>query len=265
MALEIFKTPDDLILFGQDGNIFRTPYNLDKGITSLSSVRIRISNLGNIYTNNFAASLLYSKANIANYDGILMFSLTGATPTASNYSLTLGNLNGAYTWRPEQFGMPTDTNKFKFICVTKNGSTYYSYANSQVISGMPYFRNVGGNCDVYLGYSYESGEFRTLSSGGAISEFAFFNRYLTQDEILYRRSNMSINDFMSLSGCTCYLLLNYAELLDFSALQNGSDMRIGCRDYSGFNNHGEIINLPAGTVAEKINYTNTYLFKHHIA
>ena len=52
-----------------------------------------------------------------------------------------------------------------------------------------------------------------------------------------------------------------AEILDFSAAQDGSDMRVGVRNFgSVINGHGEIIGLPAGTLEEQVDYANANLF-----
>ena len=87
-----------------------------------------------------------------------------------------------------------------------------------------------------------------------------FDRYVSQGEHLYFHNNGLGNDTQSYQGVILDIRCKFAEILDFSLLQDGSDMRVGCRDYSGFNRHGEIMNLPAGTLQQKTDYANANLF-----
>lgn len=98
-----------------------------------------------------------------------------------------------------------------------------------------------------------------LSGGfqGRSSTFLAFNRILSSAEINYLNS---INEPSSNQGLISQVQMSNAEILDFSALQNGSDMRVGCRDISGANAHGEFIGLPAGTNAEKLIFANANYF-----
>ena len=86
------------------------------------------------------------------------------------------------------------------------------------------------------------------------------DRYVSPGEHLYFHNNARGNDTQSYQGVILDIQCKFAEILDFSILQNGSDMRVGCRDYSGFNRHGEIMNLPAGTAQQKVDFANANLF-----
>lgn len=92
------------------------------------------------------------------------------------------------------------------------------------------------------------------------SRFILFNREVNNNEYLYFYNNRLGNELQSTLGVEIDLHNDFAEILDFSLSQNGSDMRVGCRDYSGFNRHGEIMNLPAGTLQQKVDYANANLF-----
>ena len=93
------------------------------------------------------------------------------------------------------------------------------------------------------------------------SRFILLDRKWTLPEHRYLYNNANGNDPQSNLGIIVDIHCNFAEILDFSTLQDGSDMRIGCRDYSGFNRHGEIINIPAGIDLEvKLAWANTNLF-----
>jgi hypothetical protein len=95
-------------------------------------------------------------------------------------------------------------------------------------------------------------------------EFVLFDRELTAAEYYHYYNNKNGNWLQSTIGYLGRWYCDYAEILDFSTLQNGSDMRVGCRDYSGFNYHGEIMLLPAGTLAEKAAWANANLFDNLI-
>lgn len=92
------------------------------------------------------------------------------------------------------------------------------------------------------------------------NRYTLYSRYLSNNEILYTYANKIGNDPQSTLNIVIDLRNDKAEIIDFSALQDGSDMRVGCRDYSGFNRHGEIMNLPAGTLQQKVDYANANLF-----
>lgn len=106
----------------------------------------------------------------------------------------------------------------------------------------------------------------TLPSVYASPTLTTYNRLLLIDrkwsfnEFKYLYNNGSGNDPQSNVGIIVDIICNFAEILDFSALQNGSDMRVGCRDYSGYHRHGEIMNLPAGDLTQKLNFANANLF-----
>jgi hypothetical protein len=92
------------------------------------------------------------------------------------------------------------------------------------------------------------------------SEFVVFDRGLPDSEFKFYYSNACGSELQSTVGISVYLKNNFAEILDFSTAQDGTVLRVGVRDYSGFNRHGEIINLPAGTTQYKLDYANTNLF-----
>lgn len=95
------------------------------------------------------------------------------------------------------------------------------------------------------------------NSGSKIGAMFMFNRVLSQAEINYLYNNGLGNTPASREGLIGEWMIDFAEECDFSALQNGSDIRIAFRDTSGNNNHAEIMDIPAGTNAEKITYVNT--------
>jgi len=104
------------------------------------------------------------------------------------------------------------------------------------------------------------------------NRFLVFNRFISNEEFTFYRNNKLGNELQSTLGVALDLHNDFAEILDFSTnnynyadydplnLPVGSDFRVCCRDYSGNNRHGEIINLPAGDLTQKLNYANANLF-----
>lgn len=92
--------------------------------------------------------------------------------------------------------------------------------------------------------------FRPLSSQSVdairafkFDEYRMYNRVVTSSEVL-----LNFNNGMGENPCvTEPLLIWYKfqefENLDFSALQDNSDIRLGMRDLSGKNNHAQPINM----------------------
>lgn len=117
--------------------------------------------------------------------------------------------------------------------------------------------------EIYIGGSRPSnGTTPTYYSSASdrTNRFLLYSREISPEEFSFYYNNRLGNDPQSLNSLEIDLKCDFAEILDFSALQDGSDMRVGCRDYSGFNRHGEIMNLPAGTLQQKLDYANANLF-----
>lgn len=94
----------------------------------------------------------------------------------------------------------------------------------------------------------------------SVNRLIVYNRIINSGEFYYFLDNKLGNNPQSILDIELDIKCDKAEILDFSSLQDGSDMRVGCRDYSGFNRHGEIMNLPAGTLQQKVDYANANLF-----
>lgn len=110
----------------------------------------------------------------------------------------------------------------------------------------------------------------TTSSGTSIFGYAnpisknsrviIFSRAITDSEYRFYYNNKLGSNLQSREGVEIDLLCDFAEILDFSILQDGSDLRVGCRDYSGFNRHGQIMNLPVGSIEDQLAFANANLF-----
>ena len=104
-------------------------------------------------------------------------------------------------------------------------------------------------------YSYEN-----PSASVSINRLLVFNRIISKQEVEFMFSNGNGSNPQSILGLGLDIITNKAEILDFSILQDGSDLRVGCRDYSGFNRHGQIMNLPVGSLADQLAFANANLF-----
>ena len=92
------------------------------------------------------------------------------------------------------------------------------------------------------------------------NRLVLFNRKVTDSEYFFYFNNRIGANLQSRDGIILDIIMNKAEILDFSLLQDGSDMRVGCRDYSGFNRHGQIMNLPVGSLEDQLAFANANLF-----
>ena len=99
-----------------------------------------------------------------------------------------------------------------------------------------------------------------MTAAQKINGFVLFNRLTSDEEYMFFLSNKNGGGLQSNIGVLVDIRCNEAEILDFSTLQDGSDMRVGVRDYSGNNHHGQIMNLPAGSLEDKLAYANANLF-----
>lgn len=91
--------------------------------------------------------------------------------------------------------------------------------------------------------------------------YRIYNRILTENEYTHNYNKQLGGEPLSTLGLEYEFLMNKAEILDFSVAQDGSDMRVGVRNFGSIvNGHGEIIGLPAGTLQEKVDYANANLF-----
>ena len=96
------------------------------------------------------------------------------------------------------------------------------------------------NIETFFLFKYSGGGF---NSNYPMDEFRFYKTALRPDQVL-----LNYNSRIGANPCeTENLLVWYQfekfETLDFSILQDGSDMRLGMRDMSGKNNHGEPFNM----------------------
>lgn len=97
------------------------------------------------------------------------------------------------------------------------------------------------------------------------AEFRLYNRIISNNELKYWYNNGLYNSPLVMTDLLCWYDFSLAQILDFSALQDGSDMRVGVRNLGTIiDAHLELFNLPAGTNEEKRDYANQNLFTSFI-
>ena len=85
--------------------------------------------------------------------------------------------------------------------------------------------------------------------------FALFDRILTLPELTFYYNNRIGSNFQSRVGLIIDLNFNNATVVNIGGVDY-----VGVEDVSGNGNHGRIMNLPAGTLQEQLDWANANLF-----
>lgn len=278
---EIYKNNDSQILFGNGGNVFKKPFNFTNGFTPIANEYVEISNL----------TVTSSNVSILGLKKYTSKSMIISAQIESGYHMQIGGRSNdtLFTTPPSSFiegANDVDESKNLALIYHHNNAGFYtswygslrtSYSDQPSDSG---YRTLTRDltstfvASVIRSFTIGAGGSTTDSSGNIITSYSgtgsmhknvlLYDRELSTSELKYIWNNGLLNEPLVLSGCICYFKLNKAEIIDFSITQDGSDMRIGVRDFSGSNNHGEIKNLPVGTNEEKLTYANANLFKPYL-
>lgn len=98
--------------------------------------------------------------------------------------------------------------------------------------------------------NYEISKFQLLTENGTsrffknpIDEFRIYQRGFTREENILNWNDGTGNNPAKTEGLIVYYKFEEFENLDFSLLQDNSDIRLGIRDLSGNNNHAQPINM----------------------
>jgi len=94
------------------------------------------------------------------------------------------------------------------------------------------------------------------SSGNRIYRVIIFNRELTLEELRWMHNNQSMNPPITLQGAAHDYVMNNRN---FEILELDGVDKVCVRDRIG-GRHGEVMNLPAGTLQEQLSYANNNLF-----
>jgi len=268
--LKIYNNGENKILMSAGDRIIRQPYEFGNAFQNGAGLNnyIEIQNLG--LSSDEYTVLAWSSVN-SNIGAIGAIGCAANITLSTNRHMSLINRGigaNASVIAPDQNksnNLIVAGNMALMGCV-KSGTDYNFYVNSSV-SQILGITNQSAILDKLI-ISAILGH--TTSSGTAIAAYAnpisknsrviIFSRAITDSEYRFYYNNKIGSNLQSREGVEVDLLCDYAEILDFSELQDGSDMRVGCRDYSGNNHHGEIMNLPAGTLQEQLDWANANLF-----
>ena len=269
--LKIYNNGEDKILFSAGDRIIKQPYEFGNAFQNRMGLNnyIEISglNLSMLHT-----STIYTTARAGMYDQPVYnmqdsnfdnFSAQIET-LANNYFKYLKNHVGAnqnihhLAYKRDgssgiYHGVVINQNKENAVI---HNATPFSYQTSEQTYDYPIskiwigaFRGTNGATPTHY-----------ANSDQKFNGFRFYSRSISEGESKYAYANGLGSDPQLSVGLEINLYCDKAEILDFSALQDGSDMRVGCRDYSGNNHHGQIMNLPAGTLQEQLDWANANLF-----
>lgn len=127
--------------------------------------------------------------------------------------------------------------------LTETGDLFF-YANSSI----PIF----DNRSVYAtlsGALIENFEFFTTSgytigpANTGLDEFRLYNKIISHDQFLSNYNNGIGNNPFETEDLMVWYKFEQFENLDFSVLQDGSDIRLGLKDFSGKANHAQPFNM----------------------
>lgn len=272
----LYKTSENKVLLSAGSRIIKQPYNFGKMFMNRMGLNnyIRIANL-NLSANSTIMNWVVCPHTIGGNKHYPFYNLRNNT---DNISLSLQTTNQDYLGLVKNnfpvngvsnFGLiydniqsPQGLNLFYEIIRTDNTATHKSAYRSVTTTGIA-TTNIAAINEIDIGaLRFASGTVLNVfaQSTTKYSEFVVFDRELSDSEFKFYYSNACGSELQSTLGVSVYLKNDKAEILDFSVAQDGSDLRVGVRDYSGFNRHGEIINLPSGTPQYKVDYANTNLF-----
>ena len=252
MAQTVLKNSDNKLLRNIDGKLLKQNYNIGNGFKPASGYGIT-TKLRNLVLNQYT---------IESCSGIVRFQISDAVNSIYTNSSRPSQItapvtaNGAIDKYPE-----TGSKKWLTYKLATNFRDSEIYVNGTILTD-------------YAGTTYRtttsiipSGTITLLRSGVYLSgtnaayEYRLFSRILAAAEIAYNANNGSFNEPFSALALEVWYKYENAEILDFSDALDNSDLRVGIRDYSGNNRHGEITTLPAGTIAEKLAFANANLFQ----
>lgn len=263
----ILKNADGKILRNGDGKLLKQNFNFGNCLIQATGdnpyIRIYVPNLTYISISFMGKDIVSSESSGYFQTGFESGNGIGAAKGGNpnlqmrtfedvTYSVS-GYFSGIF-----QFGLEIDFPN-QTLHPIKNGQKLSPVGAGNILS-----TDSASYVDIMRGYNNPSlGQASSIefpADNGKADEILIYSRPLSTSELKFLYNNSLYNEPISVSGLVSRIRLNSAEELDFSETQDGSDIRVGSRDSSGNNNHGELINLPAGTNQEKMDYANNNWF-----
>jgi hypothetical protein len=156
-----------------------------------------------------------------------------------------GNGGGLVSISGSSFTIPVQSTKF---LVTMNVSLLTGNFTGFVNNDLPYSTNVAGliarsGVNVNACNFFSSGTFTTGLGTSSVDEFKIYGKHLTHVQHLLDYNYGIGNNPHETEHLNVWYKFEQFENLDFSPLQDGSDMRLGIRDLSNKNNHAQPMNM----------------------
>ncbi len=281
MAQTVYKNDSGQIMFGNSGNVFCVPYDFKKATNNRTGIGAWLKIAGfevtYPYTLVMWVDLQHSITSNTNpiwamhstEDDIIVRNTWYYGACYHRIQLNYTASGGGSSYVICNLGTGTTVEKGKHLSVFRvNSSNVPRYnIDTKSYGGSSTYMPTDPIDEVWLG----AGSFANSSSpsnlaqwGDTFNRTLMYNRYLSTAEILYMLNNGSGRDPLTKDGLVFDIYPNKAESLDFSADQDGSDMRCGIRDNSGNLIHAQIMGIADGTVAEQVEYSNTSVLKNFI-
>jgi|GEM_PF-1584826 len=272
--MELFKNNQDQVLRSSSGNIMTRPYDFGNAFVNQGDNYIQVNREFSQYLNLYMWYYDYNSVPGAGGNTYLWEALNANSDVIScNYSTV--SSGGTFAVGLNNTGTGNSVSKL----IQTSSLNQRGFRNGVIL--IKVILTEGGMNRLRFNYATEYVYNQTVENKVELSQIGFgkvttnynrtelirlnrimlFNRELSEVEYRYLYNNRLGRDLLSKDGLLLDLHNNRAEILDFSEEQDGSDTRVGIRDFSGNNYHGEIMNLPAGTLEEQLSYANVNLFK----
>lgn len=259
----VFSNETGQVMFGSGGNIYKVPYEFGNGLRLFNvNCPIVIDNIDldiDNFTLGYWIRRIDSEATGVSYRDVNYIRLL----YDNGYEAYISHRTGDQTTRfyPRITGPGTSgirahgefeaysiLNKNSIQVYTPNVINTYDKTSSMDNSDATKVEKISLNA--YHNLSIEDPRMNRI-----YDELIVFDRKISLDEYRHINNNRNGNPPLTNQGLFIYLKLNGAEILSIGGID-----KVGVRDYSGNNRHGEIMNLPAGTLQEQLDWANANLF-----
>ena len=259
----VFSNETGQVMFGSGGNVYKVPYEFGNGLRLFNvNCPIVIDNIDldiDNFTLGYWIRRIDSEANEFNYLQINYIRLlydngyeayishrTGANSSRFYPRISVAGSIGS---RPHgEFEAYSILNKNSIQIYTPNAITPLDQTNVADNSDATKVEKISLN-------PYGNVPIEDPRMNRVYDELIVFDRKISLDEYRHINNNRNGNPPLTNQGLFIYLKLNSAEILSIGGVD-----KVGVRDYSGNNRHGEIMNLPAGTLQEQLDWANANLF-----
>lgn len=249
MATELLKSANGQVFRNTNGQVLKANYDKGNGyrlLTVNNEVRVDFTYtgeytfIGGVSGNDFDPAYDIYSWRLTNLGGI----------NISSQRVTARISDSGSYWGRAVYGPTMPDINFGAIRVY-NDLSYDIFGNG-IFSNRAYYTNVALDVEaIRVGVDPRFG----FSNQNLHFIFYFFDRILSNDEIIAIYNNRQLASPITNSGLKIYFNFNKAEVLDFSLAQDGSDLRAGFRDMSGNNNHGYVMGI-SGTPQDVVNEVN---------